>query len=159
MQLVNQNQERVLDIDMDEDNLSSSQFTKKSKNNVIEISDEEDEEVELSPVETIVWDCCEVQQGKEHLFLYRVGDEDKIGMSLEEAGKLLRNHVHKKHGNIPNTHYRWDSVNFLYKVLQDEEYQYNSLIQTIFHDKNFYRRSFNGSGYYKGIITLRYYHK
>lgn len=45
--------------DMNESNYSQKQ--KLNQSGSIEISDEEVAEVELSPVETIVWDCCEVR--------------------------------------------------------------------------------------------------
>ena len=52
---------------MDEDFCARKDGKKNSARNSIEIPDDEDvEEVELSPVETIVWDCCEVRI--QHIF-------------------------------------------------------------------------------------------
>lgn len=45
---------------MDEDNFSKKSKSLNQSRNDIEISDDENEEVELTPTETIVWDCTEV---------------------------------------------------------------------------------------------------
>ena len=51
-------QTNLYEEDMNESNYSQKQKLNESR--TVEISDEEMAEVELSPVETIVWDCCEV---------------------------------------------------------------------------------------------------
>lgn len=120
---------------MDEDNLSSSNFSKKSKNSDIEISDDIEEEIELSPVETIVWDCCEVNDinnTKEILYLYHIRNEAGFDKSIAE----LRKFVDKEHGNKPHTIMKWNSHTRTYKILVGQIYQCNTFCQRLFYDKS-----------------------
>lgn len=83
---------------MDEDFCARKDGKKNSARNSIEIPDDDDvEEVELSPVETIVWDCCEVYRMKT---FRKVCDQcyveicciQGIGCQIRRAYQVVMNH-------------------------------------------------------------------
>lgn len=83
---------------MDEDFCSRKDGKKNSARNSIEIPDDEDvEEVELSPVETIIWDCCEVYRMKtfrklcDHCYVHICSVEGP-GCKMEEVYRTVMNY-------------------------------------------------------------------